>query len=330
MNSIYFAPDLKTNIEIKTIGQQVLLAEMEGLQSAAHNLPDSFAEIVQSVLSIKGRLVLTGIGKSALIARKITATLNSTGTPSVFMHAAEAIHGDLGMVQPQDFVLAFSHSGNTPEIVYLSNLIKKLNLPFAAITGNKQSTLAKNAQFVLDYSIEKEACPLNLAPTTSTTIQLALGDALAVALLSSRNFNATDFSKYHPGGNLGKKLYLTCGDMALLNEKPQVNINDSLSMVINEISSKRMGACAVLQNNALVGMITDGDIRRLLEKQSDLSLVNAAQMMSLNPKWILDTTLAVDAFDIFNKHKISQLVVLDANNIYIGMIHLHDLHKEGL
>lgn len=322
---------MKTKEEILAIGKQVLAEESLAIQQAQYALNLSFAEIVEAILQNQGRLVLSGIGKSALIAQKITASLNSTGTPSIFMHAAEAIHGDLGMIQNQDIVMVLSHSGNTPEIKYLSSLIKKMGNTQIALTGNSNSELAKNSDMVLSYNIEKEACPLNLAPTTSTLVQLALGDALTVALLSSRNFSSSDFSKYHPGGNLGKKLYLSMGEIAKQNEKPLVNEDDSVQQCILEISKKRMGACAVANKEGKIcGIITDGDIRRMLENHLEINTLKAKDLMGKNPKSIGEDLLAAKAVEIFKTNKINQLIVLDLHGKYIGMVHLHDLHKEGI
>lgn len=319
-----------TEKEIITLGKGALRAEIEGLKHLENSFPDDFAPLVQTILQVKGRIILTGIGKSAIIAEKITATLNSTGTPSIFMHAAEAIHGDLGMVQQDDLIIALSHSGNTPEIKYLAGLIVKMGNPLACICGNKESALAKLSQWVIAYHIEREACPLNLAPTTSTTLQLALGDALAIALLSSRNFTATDFSKFHPGGNLGKKIYLTCGEIASQNEKPEVQSTDSIQQVIVEISRKRLGATAVFEQDKLVGIITDGDIRRMLEKSVSLQHLAAKDIMSKNPKVFSSKSLAAEALELLKQFKISQLIVADEDGKYVGMIHIHDLYKEGL
>lgn len=322
---------MKTKEEILAIGKQVLAEESLAIQHAQQALNLSFVEIVEAILQNQGRLVLSGIGKSALIAQKITASLNSTGTPSIFMHAAEAIHGDLGMIQNQDIVMVLSHSGNTPEIKYLSSLIKKMGNTQIALTGNPNSELAKNADMLLSYYIEKEACPLNLAPTTSTLVQLALGDALTVALLSSRNFSSSDFSKYHPGGNLGKKLYLSMGEIAKHNERPLVNEEDSVQQCILEISKKRMGASAVVnQDGNICGIITDGDIRRMLENHSDINALKANDLMGKNPKTVTEDLLAAKAVEIFKTNKINQLIVLDLHGKYIGMVHLHDLHKEGI
>ncbi|MCO6494260.1 MAG: KpsF/GutQ family sugar-phosphate isomerase [Bacteroidetes bacterium] len=319
-----------TEKEITQLGKEALAAEIAGMTALAKSFPSDFAPLVKKILSTKGRIILTGIGKSAIIARKITATLNSTGTPSIFMHAAEAIHGDLGMVQKEDLIIALSHSGNTPEIKYLAGLISKMGNPLACICGNADSALAKESKWVLAYHIEKEACPLNLAPTTSTTLQLALGDALAVALLSSRHFTAKDFSKYHPGGNLGKKIYLTCGEIAKQNEKPSVQITDPIKKVIVEISERRLGATAVFEKKKLVGIITDGDIRRMLEKNVNLQTLTAKEIMSKNPKTFSSKNLAAEALELLKQFKISQLIITDESEKYIGMIHIHDLYKEGL
>lgn len=316
--------------EIIKLGKKALSDEIAGMQELEKSFPSDFAPLVNAILNTKGRIILTGIGKSAIIANKITATLNSTGTPSIFMHAAEAIHGDLGMVQKNDLIIALSHSGNTPEIKYLAGLISKMGNPLACICGNSNSALAKTSKWVLAYHITKEACPLNLAPTTSTTLQLALGDALAIALLSSRKFTANDFSKYHPGGSLGKKIYLTCGEIAAQNDKPAVQTTDTIPKVIVEISERRLGATAVLEKNKLVGIITDGDIRRMLEKDVNLQDLTAKDIMSLKPKTFSSMNLAAEALELLKQFKISQLIITDEKGKYAGMIHIHDLYKEGL
>jgi arabinose-5-phosphate isomerase len=321
---------LKTQDEILALGIQALNDEIDGLVSVKDNLGKSFTALVNAILNTEGRIILSGIGKSAIIAHKITATFNSTGTPAFFMHAAEAIHGDLGMVQKNDFILILSHSGNTPEIKYLADLVQKMGNNSGCITGNSSSNLFKASNFPLAYTIQKEACPLNLAPTTSTTIQLALGDALAVALLSSRKFSANDFSRFHPGGNLGKKLYLTCGELATRNLVPKVQSQSSVKDVIMEISSKRIGATSVFEGEKLVGVITDGDIRRMLQDAKDINSTLASDIMNTYPKTIKASVLAVNANHILKEYKISQLVVLDDNEKYCGMIHLHDLLREGI
>ncbi len=321
---------MKSLLEIKQIGREVLHAEIKGMQRVWEYFPDDYAPLIQSLLEIKGRVILCGIGKSAHIARKISATMNSTGTPAMFMHAAEAIHGDMGMVTPIDFVILFSHSGNTPEIVYLCKLLAKQHCPMACITGNKDAEITRYVRYVLDYQIEKEACPLNLAPTTSTTIQLAMGDAIALALLQSRQFSASDFAQFHPGGNLGKRLYLTCKDLASQNPCPQVAPTDELQQVIQEISAKRLGATAVTHHQKVMGIVTDGDIRRFFETNTNLNGFVASDIMTPNPRQVSLNTMAVEALALMKDHKITQLPVVDDHGVYVGMIHLHDLHREGL
>lgn len=321
---------MKSKEQILGLLKQAVLDELEGVTATLSGIDYTLVDLVQAILNSQGRVVLTGIGKSAIIAQKVSATLNSTGTPSVFMHAAEAIHGDLGMVQKQDLILVFSHSGNTPEIQYLVRLLVAMGNPLACISGNASSYLARHVHHPVIYTMQREACPLNLAPTTSTTLQLVLGDALAIALLSSRNFDASDFSKYHPGGNLGKRLYLTCKDIADANNKPRVQTTDALSDVIMSISQGRMGATAVFDQSKLVGIITDGDIRRMLQNNTSLQGIFASDLMSYNPKTITQNQLAVDALALLKENKISQLIVLNSENAYIGMIHIHDLHKEGI
>jgi len=274
-------------------------------------------------------VVITGIGKSANICQKIVATLNSTGTPSLFMHAADAIHGDLGTIQKDDVIICISKSGNTPEIKVLVPLIKNYGNTLIALTGNPTSFLGTEANFVLNCFVEKEACPNNLAPTSSTTAQMVMGDALAVCLLSLNNFGSKDFAKYHPGGALGKKLYLRVNDLIEKNEKPQVSPTTPIKDVIIEISEKRLGTAAVIENNKIVGIITDGDIRRMLTDTTDISKVIAADIMSANPKTIASDMMAVDTLQIMESNNISQILVED-NGTYIGVVHLHDLIKEGL
>lgn len=312
------------DIAVKTLTDE--LHELEGLKSF---IDEKFVEVVELVLASSGRVVFTGIGKSAIIAQKIVATLNSTGTPSIFMHAADAIHGDLGIIQKDDIVFAISKSGNTPEVKVLVPILKQFGNKLVAIVGNIDSYLAQAADYIINTTVSREACPNNLAPTTSTTAQLMMGDALAVALLSCRNFKSDDFSKYHPGGALGKKLYLTAGDLADQNMKPTVQSNASVKEIISEISKKRLGACAVVKDEKIIGVITDGDIRRMLENTTDLSLIIAADIMSKNPKTIDASVLAVATVDVFRDNKISQLIVTDKDK-YIGMIHIHDLNREGI
>src|SRR5690606_36039340 len=292
-------------------------------------IDDDLVKVVTEILKIKGRVIITGIGKSAIIAQKIVATMNSTGTPAIFMHAADAIHGDLGMLQAEDMVIAISKSGNTPEIKVLVPLLKQSKNKLVALVGDVNSYLAKQADYILNTTVEKEACPLNLAPTTSTTAQLAMGDALAVCLLESRSFNDADFAKYHPGGSLGKRLYLKVGDLSAQNEKPQVWLDDSVKVVLVEITKNRLGAAAVMNGDQVAGIVTDGDIRRMIENFENISALTAKDIMGKNPFHIQKDELAVNALDLMRKNSISQLLVLD-NDRYFGIIHLHDLLKEGI
>ncbi|WP_231459468.1 SIS domain-containing protein [Pedobacter sp. Leaf132] len=304
--------------------------EAAAILNVAKNLGSDFEKVVSSILVCKGRVIVTGIGKSAIIAQKIVATFNSTGTPAIFMHAADAIHGDLGMIQIDDIIICISKSGNTPEIKVLAPLLKSAGNILIGMVGELNSFLAQQANLVLNTSVEKEACPHNLAPTTSTTAQLALGDALAICLLEQREFNEQDFAKYHPGGSLGKKLYLKAKDLALSNEKPSIKPEASVKQVLIEISKNRLGAVAVVDgNNQILGIITDGDIRRMLENNVDITLMLAKDIMGKNPKVIESDALAVDALDIIKKNNITQLIVLE-QNAYFGIIHLHDLLNEGI
>jgi arabinose-5-phosphate isomerase len=321
--------DRKNTKDIISYGRNTVVDEIENISRLADYIDESFAAVVNMILDSQGRVVITGIGKSAIIAQKIVATLNSTGTPSIFMHAADAIHGDLGIIQKDDIVIAISKSGNTPEIKALAPLLKQFGNPLVAMVGNIDSTLAHSAQYVLNTTIEKEACPNNLAPTTSTTAQLVMGDALAVALLKCRNFSSDDFSRYHPGGALGKKLYLTVRDIALLNMKPSVQKKDSIQSVIMEISKNRLGATAVMDGIALAGIITDGDVRRMIEKTTDLKGIVAEDIMNPATRKIDGSELAANAAVLMRDLKISQLVVTD-NEEYIGMVHIHDLNREGI
>ena len=319
---------MKSSQEIITIAKNVIIQEAEAIHNLSTLLDEQFSAAVKSVYQSSGRLIITGIGKSANIANKIVASLNSTGQPSMFMHAADAIHGDLGMVQENDTVLCISKSGNTPEIKVLVPLINKLGNKLIGMTSNKESFLAIHSDFVFHAYAEKEACPNNLAPTTSTTAQLVLGDAFAVSLLEMRSFSSNDFAKYHPGGSLGKKLYLRVDDL-VHEEKPQVSLKSSLQEVIIEISSKRLGAAAVLDNGTLVGLVTDGDLRRMLQNSTDLSGVCPADIMTKNPKTINSTALATEALAVMEENNITQLIVVN-NGSYKGLIHLHDIIKEGI
>lgn len=315
---------------IKNIAREVLINESRALENLAHLIDDNFEACVKEIYSAKGRVVVTGIGKSAIIANKIVATLNSTGTPAMFMHAADAIHGDLGMIQSGDIVICLSKSGNTPEIKVLVPLLKRREVKLVALVSNTQSYLAEQADFVLNATIAEEACPLNLAPTTSTTAHLAMGDALAVSLLELRNFTSDDFAQFHPGGALGKQLYLKVADVFQQHQVPSVTPDAKLKDVILEISSKRLGATAVVDaNGELAGIVTDGDLRRMLEKGGDISLVRASDIMSVKPKTIDHQEFAVKAMQIMQEKSITQLVVLRDGKL-AGFIHLHDLLKEGI
>lgn len=301
----------------------------DAIKNIVNFLDYSFAEAVELILKSNGRVIITGIGKSAIIANKIVATLNSTGTPSIFMHAADAIHGDLGLVQKKDIIICISKSGNTPEIKVLVPLLKRAGNPLIAITGNKNSFLGEESDFVFNSYVDKEVCPNNLAPTTSTTAQLVIGDALAVCLLQMRDFSSDDFAKYHPGGALGKKLFLTVRDLAMNNEKPNVGLNSNIKDVIIEISEKRLGVSAVVEQNKIKGIITDGDLRRMLAKTENFTNLSAIDIMTKNPKSIDINAMAVDAMQLMEKHEITQLLVTD-NEMYAGVVHLHDLMKEGI
>ena len=295
--------------EIKKYAIEALKIEAQAIEQLTHFINDDFVAVVELILNSKGRVVITGIGKSAIVAQKIVATLNSTGTPSIFMHAADAIHGDLGNIQKEDVVICISKSGSTPEIKVLVPFVKSFDNKLVAITGNPDSFLGKQAHYVLNTYVETEACPNNLAPTSSTTAQMAMGDALAVCLLQQRGFTDKDFAKYHPGGALGKKLYLRVADVFTQNAKPQVTSGQSLKEVIIEISSKRLGVAAVVDNNKLIGVVTDGDIRRMLEKNLDINLVTAKDIMGISPKTIQQNSLAIEALHVMEDKSISQLLV---------------------
>ncbi|MBC3538460.1 SIS domain-containing protein [Rufibacter sediminis] len=315
---------------IKSTAKKVLQEEAAAILQLADYIDADFEACVEAILAIRGRVVVTGIGKSANIATKIVATLNSTGTPALFMHAADAIHGDLGMIQADDFVICLSKSGNTPEIKVLVPLLKRKGTKLAALVSNVDSYLAHQADFVLNATIEREACPNNLAPTTSTTAHLALGDALAVCLLESRNFSKEDFGALHPGGSLGKRLYLKVGDIYSLNAAPQVKTDATLKEIIIEISSKRLGATAVLDNSGnLTGIITDGDLRRMLSNFDNLTGIKAADIMTPSPLTIDCEEYAVEALVTMQKKNITQLIVTKSGT-FAGFVHLHDLLKEGL
>jgi len=309
--------------------RQTFEIEAQSILGLINKLDNNFISCVELIKSCKGKLVITGIGKSAIIAQKISATFNSTGTPAVFMHAADAVHGDLGTIMRNDIVICISKSGNTPEIKLIVPLLKSGGNPLIAIVGNRESFLASHADYILDTTVEKEACPNNLAPTSSTTAQLAMGDAIAVCVLYEKGFSKEDFAKYHPGGTLGKKLYLRVNDVSRNIEIPLVDINDSLKKVILEISSKRLGATAVTENDILCGIITDGDIRRALEKSDSINKITASVIMNTNPKKIEGDELAANALHLMQQNNIMQLLITN-NGKFSGFIHLHDLLKEGI
>jgi arabinose-5-phosphate isomerase len=315
---------------LKQIALRTIDLESQSISGLSQYINDDFEKAVNAITNCKGRLVISGIGKSAVIAQKIVATLNSTGTPSIFMHAADAIHGDLGIVQQDDVVLIISKSGESPEIKVLVPLIKNFKNILIGMVGSIESYLASQSDILLNTTVSQEACPNNLAPTSSTTAQLVMGDALAICLMEMKGFGSDDFAKFHPGGTLGKKLYLRVADLYIKNEKPKLTKDRSLKEVIVEISSKRLGATAVVDsNNILLGIITDGDLRRMLEKNISLDGVTASDIMTVTPKSIGADELAVDALDLMRKKSITQLVVVE-NGKYLGFIHLHDLIREGL
>lgn len=320
---------MKSKKSIIETAVSTLKLESDAILNLLQHLNDDFVKIVHAILASKGRVIVTGIGKSAIIAQKIVATFNSTGTPAIFMHAADAVHGDLGMIQKDDIVICISKSGNTPEIKLLAPLLKHSGNLLIGMIGALDSDLAKQADLILNTTVEKEACPHNLAPTTSTTAQLALGDALAICLLEARDFNSTDFARYHPGGSLGKRLYLKAGDIAAKNERPIISPSASVKDVIIEISKNRLGAVVVIDNESILGIITDGDIRRMLEQHTNIENIKAADLMNVNPKKIDKDELALLALDVIKKNNITQLLVTSENN-YFGLIHMHDLLQEGI
>lgn len=320
---------MKTSKNILEIARKTIESESKSIAKLADLLTDDFLNAVETIYNSKGRLVITGIGKSAIIAQKIVASMNSTGTPSLFLHASEAIHGDLGMVQPDDVVICISKSGNSPEIKVLVPILKHFGNSLIAITGNTTSFLAKGANFILDTTIESESCPNNLAPTNSTTAQLVMGDALTVCLMKLRGFNAQDFAKFHPGGALGKKLLLRVGDMLDQSHKPEVTPETNIKKVIFEISEKRLGVTAVIENNKVIGIITDGDIRRMLNNNDTFVHLTAKDIMTKNPKTIQLSSMVTDALNILEDFSITQLIVTDHEE-YKGVLHLHDILKEGI
>ena len=320
---------MSTTETILATAKRTLLSESKSIADLVNYLDEDFAKSVAEIYNTKGRLVVTGIGKSALIAQKIVATLNSTGTPSMFLHAAEAVHGDLGMVQPEDIIICISKSGNSPEIKVLAPLLKRFGNTLIGMTADKNSYLGKESHYILHAYVESEACPNNLAPTNSTTAQLVLGDALAVCLMEMRNFKSEDFAVYHPGCALGKKLLLRVKDMLDTTHKPMVTPDASIKKVIMEISEKRLGVTAVIDNNQVIGIVTDGDIRRMLNNRDTFTDLTAQDIMTKNPKNINSGILVSEALDILENNSITQLVVVD-NNEYKGILHLHDILKEGI
>lgn len=320
---------MNTNDKIISIAKKTIETESKAIANLGNLIDIQFAEAVSYVFNSDGRVIITGIGKSANIATKIVATLNSTGTPAIFMHAADAIHGDLGTIQEKDTVICISKSGNTPEIKVLTSLIKAIGNKIIAITGNKDSFLGQQADYILNAFVEKEACPNNLAPTTSTTAQLVIGDAFAMCLLDLRGFSSEDFARYHPGGSLGKQLYLRVSNLTSLNEKPQVSPDTDLKKVIVEISEKMMGVTAVIDDEKIVGIITDGDLRRMLTKTDDIKGLTAKDIMTTNPKLIANDAMAVQAMEMMDTFGITQLLVED-KGIYSGVVHIHNLTREGI
>ncbi len=309
---------------------QVIDKEAQAVNNLKNYIDSQFVDIVNLIYNSKGRLVITGIGKSAIIGQKIVATLNSTGTPSIFMHAADAIHGDLGIIQPEDVVICISKSGNTPEIKVLVPLINRMGNKLVAMVSNVDSYLAKHSNYILRATVDAEACPNNLAPTSSTTTQLVMGDALAVCLLKMRGFTPEDFAKYHPGGSLGKRLYLKVSDLIDENVRPCVRENETIPNTIFNISQNRLGATVVLDSNEqMLGIITDGDVRRMVEKGIPFESLQAKDIMSRNPKVIEFGELAVNAFNIMEKNKITSVVVMEGNR-YVGLVHIHDILREGI
>ncbi len=318
------------NAEIVQLAKDVIRKEAAAISALESYIDGNFESVVSLIFSCSGRVVITGIGKSAIIANKIVATLNSTGTPALFMHAADAIHGDLGMIQPEDIVICISKSGNTPEIKMLVPLIKRMGNVLVALVSTPDSYLGNHSDYVLFAKVDREACPNNLAPTTSTTAQLVMGDALAICLLKLRGFTPEDFARYHPGGSLGKRLYLRVGDLISDDRVPMVSPDESIQNTIFNISSNRLGATVVISDDGKVeGIITDGDVRRMVERGGDINTLKASDIMTRNPKTIDIAELAVNAFRIMESNKITSVVVLDCGK-YAGLIHIHDILREGI
>ena len=320
---------MKSSAEIKKIAKETILIEVDAISKLRNRIEDDFVNAINLIINSKGRLIVVGIGKSANIANKMVATFNSTGQPAIFVHAADAIHGDLGNIQSGDVVICISKSGNTPEITALLPLIKNMGNSIIALVGNMNSTLARESDFTLDVSVQKEACPNNLAPTSSSTAQLVMGDAIAVSLLACKDFTDKDFARFHPGGTLGKRLYLKISDILSAENNPTVRVEASINEVIIEISNKRLGATAVIDNDELKGIITDGDLRRMLEDGASFTDLKANDIMNEYPKTISNDTLVYDALQLMEASNISQLKVMDSSK-YVGIVHLHDILKEGV
>ena len=320
---------MKSSNEIKKIAKQTINTELIAVSKLEDRINDDFVEIINLILYAKGRLIVAGIGKSANIASKLVSTFNSTGQPAIFLHASDAIHGDLGNIQADDVVMCISKSGNTPEIKSLIPYIKNMGNKIIALTGNIKSFLAKESDFILDVTVEKEACPHNLAPTSSTTAQLVMGDAIAVSILACKNFSKKDFARFHPGGTLGRRLHLKLSDILLDSNDPKVEKSTSINEVIIEISEKRLGATAVIEDNKLLGIITDGDLRRMLEKETSFSHFKAEHIMNVNPKTVSINSMVVDALQIMEDNNISQIIVMH-NDTYVGILHIHEILKLGI
>ncbi len=321
---------MKTPDEIKHIAIQVIEDEKKAIDLLAGNIDDAFVKAVETLFLTNGRVIITGIGKSANIATKIVSTFNSTGTPAIFMHAADAIHGDLGMVQKDDVVICISKSGDTPEVKVLTPLIKNFGNTLIAIVGNTESFLASQADIVLNATVDHEACPNNLAPTSSTTAQLVMGDALAVALMECRNFSTHDFARFHPGGVLGKRLYMRVSDLCRRNERPTVRPDASLRDTVLEMTSKMLGCTVVMDNDKILGIVCDGDLRRMMKKHKNLDNLTADDIMSPNPKTISANEYAIKALNVMRANSITQLIVVDDEGRYTGVLHIHDILREGI
>jgi arabinose-5-phosphate isomerase len=320
---------LKTSAEIKNIAISTIKAEARAINALVTQIDDNFVRAIQIIHQCRGRVVITGVGKSAIIASKIVATMNSTGTPAIFLHAADAVHGDLGMVKQEDVVICISNSGNTPEIKVLTPMLKTLGACLIGMVGNPDSFLARQADVVISVMVEKEAVPGNPAPTTSTTAQLVMGDAMAISLLQCKGFTINDFARFHPGGSLGKQLYLKANDLYPRNQKPAVDADADIRSLILEISGKRLGATAVMEGDKLVGIVTDGDLRRMLQSNKEIHTLRARDIMTRDPRSIPPDTLAVDALHLMRKSNITQLLITE-NGKYLGVVHLHDILNEGI